>query len=109
MTWKHIVLPLYEDEDYVYTVSIQDNAYTLRLYYNRRMQAWFMDLSDEDGSAIASGVGVVPYYPILDNIQASKLTGFFWLQPKSVIDSLTAQDSSSLTTYYDFFYMWDEV
>lgn len=108
MTWKNIDIPLFEEEDFNYTISIQDNAYDLRIYYNRRMKRWFLDLLLDDGTEILMGAGLVQYYPISADYNFKDLTGFFWLQPKGVGTDQTPLNPEKLFEYYDLFYMWNE-
>jgi hypothetical protein len=39
--------------------EIDGREYVLRFYWNARAQAWYMDISDQDGSAILNGQRLV--------------------------------------------------
>ena len=108
MVWMNIELPLYPEEDFSYTTSLEDTAYTLRIYYNRRMQKWFMDLMLDDGTELVMGVGLQHYYPINSDYQIENLSGFFWLQPKNDGNDEAAKNPDKLSEYYQLFYMWKE-
>lgn len=108
MAWLNVDLPLYADEDFSYTVSLEDNAYELRIYYNRRMQQWFLELLRDDGTEVLMGAGLNTYYPILADYPFENLTGFFWLQPKNYGDDEAAVNPAKLSEYYKLFYIWEE-
>ena len=108
MTWKNILLPLYTEEDFSYSVAIEGNSYDLRIYYNRRMSKWFMDLLRDDGQELLMGSALHSYFPISADYNLPNLSGFFWLQPKGDgVDEATL-NPSNLSEYYNFFYMWYE-
>lgn len=108
MTWMNVELPLYAEEDFGYTTSLQENAYDLRIYYNRRMQKWFLELLRDDGTEVIMGIGLTPYYPTISGYNFENLTGFFWLQPKNDGNDEAAANPEKLSEYYQLFYMWEE-
>lgn len=108
MKFVQVQLPLYEEEDYTYTVSLEGQAYNLRIYYNRRMQVWFLDVTRDDGIDIALGVGLTAYAPILKEYSTPGLTGFMWLQSVGGNDNQTQLHPSLLSKYYELFYIWQE-
>lgn len=81
MTMVYTPLPLFNEWDYEYQVSLEGNAYSLRIYYNERIKGWCFDLSVEGGASIVNGLRLVPYYPILQDYVTPNLTGFMWLEP----------------------------
>lgn len=104
----NIELPLFSDEDFSYTTTLQGDTYSLRCYYNRRMQQWFFEVSTEDGEGVISGIGLHPYFPIASDYALLKLTGMFWLQPKGEGFDQSISNPESLSEYYQLFYMWEE-
>ena len=42
-------LPLYNEPDYSYDVSLNRTSYTIRMFYNERSRSWHMDLQDQEG------------------------------------------------------------
>lgn len=41
-TLTYVSLPLYSDQDYEYEVNLENNYYTIRIYYNSRAEGWFL-------------------------------------------------------------------
>lgn len=108
MVWKNVYLPLYEDEDYTYTVALEQDAYNLRIYYNRRMSSWFMDITSDGGTELVMSVALHIFYPITRENYIPGLTGFFWLQPIGQDDNQTPLHPDMLSKYYELFYVWQE-
>lgn len=108
MIWMNVELPLYAEEDFSYTASLEGNAYDLRIYYNRRLQQWFLELLRDDGTEVIMGAGLPVYYPVIGDHHFDGLTGFFWLQPKNEGNDEAATNPSKLSEYYQLFYMWQE-
>lgn len=109
MALQYVVIPLYEDADYSYTISLQGDSYTFRLYYNERAELWFFDLSDSDNAHIISGEGFVPSYPIALDYAISPLTGYFWLEPIGTINSEKYKEFPfELSQYYRAFWVFDD-
>jgi hypothetical protein len=105
MAWQSIALPLYEDEDFSYSTTLEGNTYIIRLYLNRRVGEWYLDLSTDDGEPLVTGTKLVQFYPMLLDYRIPNLTGFMWFQTKN---SGVVADKSVLPGYYELFYMWDE-
>lgn len=107
MAWNFVDLPLYEEYDYNYTVSLEGEAYNLRIYFNQRMGLWFLDLSRDNGEVIVEGVGLHKYYPILNENKIPELSGFMWLQPTGdgLDESLLHPDL--IAKYYKLYYLWE--
>ena len=101
-TWT--LLPLYEEWDYFYTVSLEDVVYTIRIYYSERTKQWSMDLGYEDGEMIGEGDVLLPYKAGLLG-QKAGLTGFFWLEPISFNNNETIINPELPGKYYRFYYI----
>lgn len=97
-------LPLYDDLDYEYSVSLEGNSYTLRLQYSTRTQTWSYSLSTEDGDSLILGEALLPntitYYQ-----RNKSLSGFFWLEPIALDINQTPINPSLLYKYYNLYYI----
>lgn len=106
---KYINLNLYSDAYYSYTTSLEGQAYSLTIQWNERVQGWFLSIRTDDNTLIISGVRIVPNYPILIDDQIDTLTGFFYLESKSDIDSTKFNSSPRLLyQYFNFYYIYEE-
>lgn len=47
-------------------IALDGVTYGMRFRYNTRMDAWFLDLSDEEGVPILSGRRIVVDWPLLE-------------------------------------------
>jgi hypothetical protein len=87
MTLLNVPLPLYDEEDYSYSVSLEENSYTLRFIYSERSSLYFLSLYDEDDVLIIGGLALTPNYPLLLDYPLPNLTGWLWMQEISKIIS----------------------
>lgn len=83
MTLVEIDLPLYNEPDYQYQVSLGNNSYTLRFIYNSTMKLNTLSIYDVDQNPVCCGVGLVPNFPITANYALPDLNGFFIMATKS--------------------------
>lgn len=97
-------LPLFNSWDYEYTVTLADVNYTIRLYYNDRMQKWAIDLSYEDGDPIVLGEALLPYKRVVDGKFSTEI-GFLWLEAISLDDNETFLHPSLLSKYFNFYFI----
>lgn len=51
--------------DFTFQTDLDGSTYSFRFRWNERLSAWFMDLSDVAGVALASGVRVVVGFPLV--------------------------------------------
>lgn len=64
-----LVLPLDStDPHYTVAVKLGGTRYRLGMDWNEREGSWYLSLSQEDGTAIASGLRVVPDWPLLRRV-----------------------------------------
>ena len=109
MAVKHVVIPLYSDKDYQYSISLQGQSFQLRFTYNETMKLYTMQIIDVDGNKLLSGVGVVPNYPIAVDYVIPNLTGAFYLAPVSDVNfeayKLYPED---IHKYYEMTYLYDD-
>lgn len=63
-------LPLRSDgyPDYSFSAELAGATYQLALRWNDREQAWFLDLSSEDGVEVLMGAKVVLNWPLLKRL-----------------------------------------
>lgn len=83
MTTVYTELPLFYDDIYQYTVSLEEQQRILTFYFNERDMCWRMDLKNIDGTAVALGIKLVPEYYILDNLRSPFLSGYFFLSTEN--------------------------
>lgn len=106
--YNQVDLPLYDDADYSYSVSLQSQSYVIRVYYVERTQLWYFSVFEENQTPIFQGLALVPEYPITLDYLKSELTGFFRLVPipayKIVDPYLLYPDK--IAQYYTFSYVY---
>lgn len=67
-----LVLPLDSvDPHYTVTIKLEGVRYRLGMDWNEREGSWYMSLTQENGTAIASGLRVVPDWPLLRRVTGS--------------------------------------
>jgi len=102
---KYVSLPLYNDSDFEYEISLENNYYTLRLYYNERAEGWFFELRDGENSMLVAGERLVSLYPINLYYNIPDLTGFLWLEPIGSNINETVINPFYLSQYYRLYYI----
>jgi hypothetical protein len=107
MTLKSILLPLYEESDYFYNVTIERVSYRFRFYYNERMKQWILDIYLSDKTPIILGVCLVPSYPMLYDY-LDVFNGFLWLSPIGGNKNETISNPFELSKYYNLYYITEE-
>lgn len=101
----YVNLPLYPDSDYEYTISLERTAYKIRIYFNRRIEQWIIDLSYANNDPIVLGEALVPLYPIFYDYDI-ELSGFFWLEPIGKNQNETVINPFELSQYYKLYYVY---
>ncbi len=67
-----VVIPTRTDlASYEMQIELGGDLFTLALHWNTRAATWFLDVADEDGAAIATGVAVVIGWPLLRLVQTT--------------------------------------
>lgn len=103
---RYVVMPLFEDEFYSYSISLENQSYIVKIYYNRREERWYMDIYYPDEVAVVLGVALVQEYPLLVNYNIEGMNGFFWLEENPDIGTNKIdQYPRHLHKYYRFFYI----
>lgn len=103
----YVKLPLYADNDYRYTVSLERVSYSIRIYFNERMQNWILDLRYSDGTPLVLGAAMKPNYPMFRDY-VTGLSGFFWLRPIGLERENTIENKFELYKYYELRYYYPQ-
>lgn len=105
-----VKMPLYSDDFYNYTISLQNQKYNISFLWNERDSAWRMSIKHEDLTPIVVGYKLVSSYPMMADyaLEDDGLTGYFLLLPKSVEVGLLGLNSGNMFQYYDLFYIFEE-
>lgn len=109
MTIKGVQLTLEDLAHYSYSVSLEGSSYNVEIIYNDRVEGYFLSLYTADKVSLVSGVRLIPQYPIMLDYSIPGLTGFFWLEPKSLRDVQAYKEyPDRLKQYYRFTYTYSE-
>lgn len=109
MAIKHVILPLKNEIDYKFNITLQAVSYTIRLTYTETLNLYTMKVSDVNGVTLISGVGLVPNYPIALDYVISGLTGAFFLLPKATTTTEFYKTyPTSLADYYELSYIYND-
>ena len=105
---NYVSLPLYQEQDYFYSVVLDEVACVFRLYYNQRVDGWFFDLREEGSTDyFVQGQRLVPLYPILLDYTHLPFSGFLWLEPIGDSAEKFRTDSFSLYKWFRLFFITD--
>lgn len=108
MAFLYVKLPLFEDQDYEYQVSLEGNSYVYRVYYNTRAALWFWELRIEGGEYIIRGEALVPNYPIGIDYILPNLSGYFWMEPIQTLNTESYKQYPELIAqYYNLYYIYE--
>lgn len=109
MTDKYVRLPLFSDPDYEYGIALQGESYVLRFTYNERLQLYTLSLLDADSNPIIVGQALVPSYPLFFDYAIYPLTGYFYLEEISNIESEAYKRyPDRIDQYYRFYYVYTQ-
>lgn len=101
-----VALPLYDSYDYEYPVSLQENSYLLRIYFNERLQEWYVDVTDDSGTKLISGRRLTLEGTVwLEEVQ--ELSGCLYLEPIGLDRKETVANYDKLYKYYKLFYLYN--
>lgn len=105
---KNVILPLFADAYYSYSISLEGNSYILEFIYNERAELYYLNLKDAASNPIVLGAALVPNYPIMLDYSLPDLTGGFWLEKKSLSSQSEPYKTypDKLNEYYDFYYTY---
>lgn len=102
---KYVSLPLYPEQDYFYSVVLDDVACIIRLFYNQRVDGWFMDLREDGGEYFIQGMRIVPDYPMTIDYPSVPLDGFFYLESIGDSNRKFTTDAFNLFKWFRFFFI----
>jgi hypothetical protein len=109
MAVKHVVVPLYPEKDYRYSLSLQGESYQFRFTYNELMKLYTIAISDVNGNKIVAGVGLVPNYPILADYVIDQLQGALWMSPLADVNIEAYKVyPEDVYKYYELIYLYDD-
>jgi hypothetical protein len=105
----YVEMPLYTDERYRYSMSLEGVSWQFLIYWNNRSTLWHMDIRREDQTPLTLGQPLVPQYPMqVDyNLEESGLTGYFLLMP--INDAIVSQfnkESKILPEFFKLYYVY---
>lgn len=104
-----VELPLFDEVDYRYSITLEGEYYSFRFTYNETMQMYTLKVSDVNNVTLVSGVGVVPNYPMLADYVIGTLTGALIMIPKSDKDiEFYKLYPKNLSQYYTLSYIYDD-
>ena len=105
---NYLSLPLYPEQDYFYTVVLDDIACVFRLYYNQRVDGWFFDLREAGSTTyFVQGERLVALHPILLDYTSIPINGFLWLEPIGESIEKFRTDSFNLHKWFRLFFITD--
>ncbi len=110
MTTTFIECPLSSDLSYRYSIPLEGVSWHLKFYWVERARQWNMDLRQEDNTPIILGYGLVPQYPILEDVplEGYGLTGRFVLMPVNVaVATQINEESSIMPEFFKLYYMYE--
>lgn len=103
-----VKLPLYQEQDYFYSVVLDEVACVFRLYYNQRVDGWFFDIREEGTSNyFVQGERMVALYPMLLDYTSLPVRGFLWLEPIGESVEKFRTDSYNIAKWFRLFYITD--
>lgn len=108
MALNYVNLPIYQNPDYEYTISLQRVAYKIRIYYIERVKQWAIDLRYANDDPIVLGACLVPEYPLFLDYYIEELTGTFWLESIGETKNETIINPYELNEYYKLYYFYED-
>lgn len=108
MAYHYTNIPLYQEPDYEYIITLERVAVKIRFYFNERMQQWIIDLRYADNTPIVLGEALVPNYPLFADYLLGELSGNFWLEPIGKNQNETVFNPYELNQYYKLFYVYED-
>lgn len=107
----YTTVPLYDEPDYSFNINLGGTSYFVRFIYNEQMKLYTINLYEYDKTPIVEGVGLVPNYPILTQLNHSNWNGFFYLATVAEQDKeYYLEYPQNLSRYYELrFYYNDNI
>lgn len=67
-------IPIRSDiPSYQFQITLEGVVYTMRFYFNTRLDRWIMDVSNVDGELIVAGIPLLVNLPLLDRFRDERL------------------------------------
>lgn len=110
MSTVYVEMPLYSDDKYRYSISLEGQSWQFTFYWNTRCSQWHLDLRLEDQTAVVLGYAIVPQYPMMVdyNLEDYGLTGYFVLYPvNATISSKITEGSTVMPEFFSLFYVYN--
>lgn len=101
----YVQIPLYDSYDAEYPIALEGESYSLRLYFNERMQEWFIEVRDDSGNSLIAGRRLVLNGTTWIS-EITGLNGFLLLEPIGLDRNETMSNYDSLFKYYKLFYIY---
>lgn len=104
-----IEMPLFHEEKYRYSISLEGVSWQLTFYWNERAGQWHMDIRREDQSPVVLGQPLVAQYPMMIdyNLEAAGLSGYFLLLPVNIAIAAEVNKSSSIVPeFFKLYYVY---
>lgn len=76
--------PLYEDDNYGYELALDSVNHYFTFWYNERLEAYMLNLSNADEEVLIENYPLRPYFPMLSQYRFTGLSGYFALVPYQV-------------------------
>jgi len=104
-----IELPIYEDQYYTYTTSLEGERYSFTFLWNERDRGWRVDIHKEDRTPVLLGYKLVSSYPMLADYSLNDLglSGYLVLLPKAKEAGLLRTSASAKSQYYRLYYIYE--
>lgn len=109
METVYVELPLYNQRNYTYGVSLEGRSYVLSFYWSVKSRQWHMDLRLEDRTPILLGQALVPQYPMFVdyNLEELGMTGYFELMPVNVALSTKVSEAGDIVPeFFKLYYVY---
>lgn len=103
-----IACPLFEKPFYSYTIDLSDETFALTFRYSNRAQQWFMSIEDAEENVLVRNVGLVPYYPLLQQYALENIPGDFLLIPIEESDLTSASIPNPREIYKTHWLLYDD-
>lgn len=109
MTTVYVELPLFSEEKYRYSMSLEGVSWQFTFYWNKRIGQWHMDVRRDDQTPLVLGQALVAQYPMLldYNLEESGMSGYFLLMPVNIaIDKQITEDLSVVPEFFKLYYVY---
>lgn len=101
-----IICPLYNSPYYSYTIDLSGETYTLTFRYSSRSEQYLLDIANAEEENLIRGIGLVPYYQLLQQYSLEAPIGEFILLPieETGIEGSAIPDPRRIDKTHTLFY-----